>query len=75
MKAQEQLGMRIKYLRQNRKWSQEDLALGANVNKNYISDLENGRRNPSLEILERIAAAFGISLAELFKGVESIPGI
>ena len=75
MKAQEQLGMRIKYLRQNRRWSQEDLALNANVNKNYISDLENGRRNPSLEILERIAVAFNISLAELFKGIETIPGI
>ena len=75
MKAQEQLGMRVKYLRQKLRWSQEDLALNANVSKNYISDLENGRRNPSLEILERIADAFHISLAELFKGVESIPGI
>ena len=75
MKAQEQLGMRIRFLRQQRRWSQEDLALNANINKNYISDLENGRRNPSLDILERIAIAFNISLAELFKGVESIPGI
>lgn len=75
MKAQEQLGMRIRFLRQQRRWSQEDLALNANINKNYISDLENGRRNPSLEILERIASTFGISLAELFKGVETIPGI
>ena len=75
MKAQEQLGMRIKYLRQKLHWSQEDLALNANINKNYISDLENGRRNPSLEILERIASAFNITLAELFKGIESIPGI
>ena len=75
MKAQEQLGMRIRFLRQQLRWSQEDLALSANVNKNYISDLENGRRNPSLDILERIAVAFNITLAELFKGVESIPGI
>ena len=75
MKAQEQLGMRIRFLRQQLRWSQEDLALNANINKNYISDLENGRRNPSLDILERIAIAFDISLAELFKGVESIPGI
>ena len=75
MKAQEQLGMRIKYLRKNHKWSQEDLAFNANINKNYICDLENGRRNPSLEILERIAIAFNISLEELFKGIESIPGI
>ena len=75
MKAQEQLGMRIKYLRNQRKWSQEDLAFEANVNKNYISDLENGRRNPSLDILERIAVAFDISLSDLFRGVETIPGI
>ena len=75
MKAQEQLGMRIKYLRQKHKWSQEDLALNSNINRNYISDLENGRRNPSLEILERITIALGITLEELFKGIESIPGI
>ena len=75
MKAQEQLGMRIRYLRGKLKWSQEDLALNANVNKNYISDLENGRRNPSLDILERIALAFNITLEELFRGIESIPGI
>ena len=75
MKAQEQLGMRIKYLRQKLHWSQEDLALNANINKNYISDLENGRRNPSLEILERISNAFNITLEELFKGIESLPGI
>lgn len=75
MKAQEQLGMRIKFLRAQKKWSQEDLAFAANINKNYISDLENGRRNPSLDILERIALAFGISLADLFRGVETILGI
>lgn len=75
MKAQEQLGMRIKFLRKQRHWSQEDLAFYANVNKNYLCDLEAGRRNPSLVILERIANAFSISLEELFRGVETIPGI
>lgn len=75
MKAVTQLGLRIRYLRSLRKWSQEDLALEANVNRNYICDLENGRRNPSLEILERISDAFGISLSELFRGVETIEGL
>lgn len=75
MTATQQLGMRIRYLRKQLHWSQEDLALEANVNKNYISDLENARRNPSLDILERISDAFGITLAELFRGVETIPGI
>ena len=75
MKAVTQLGLRIRYLRSLKKWSQEDLALEANVNRNYICDLENGRRNPSLEILERISDAFGITLSELFRGVETIEGL
>ena len=75
MKAQTQLGMRIRFLRKRLGWSQEDLALEANVNKNYICDLENGRRNPSLDILEIISYAFGISLSVLFEGIETIPGI
>ena len=70
-----QLGMRIRFLRKRLGWSQEDLALEANVNKNYICDLENGRRNPSLDILERIAKALNITLSELFRGVETIPGL
>ena len=71
MDINKQLGMRIKYLRSLKKWSQEDLALEANVNKNYLSDLERGERNPTIKILEKIAKAFGISLSELFKGIGS----
>ena len=67
-----QLGMRIAYLRKQRKLSQEELSFRSNVNKNYISDLENGRRNVSIEILGKIADALGISLEELFKGIQTI---
>lgn len=70
MKIEKQLGLRIKYLRSIKKWSQEDLALEANINKNYISDIERGTRNPTLMILERIANALDVSLSELFKGIE-----
>ena len=67
-----QFGMRLRYLREQKGWSQEALALNSNINKNYISDLENGRRNPTLEILERLAVAFDIPLSELLKGIMSI---
>lgn len=69
MKIEKQLGLRIKYLRGLKKLSQEDLALEAEINKNYISDLERGTRNPTIKILEKIAVALGISLSELFKGI------
>ena len=71
MNVNKQLGMRIKYLRSLKKWSQEDLALEAGINKNYLSDLERGSRNPTVKVLDKIAKTLGITLEELFKGIES----
>ncbi len=71
MDINKQLGMRIKYLRGLKKWSQEDLALEAGINKNYLSDLERGTRNPTVKALEKIANALGINLSELFKGIQT----
>ena len=71
MDVNKQLGMRIKYLRSVKKWSQEDLALEAGINKNYLSDLERGSRNPTVKVLDKIAKTLGITLEELFKGIES----
>ena len=65
-----QLGMRIRYLRKNKKMSQLDLSLEAGLNKNYISDLEKGRRNPTILVLNKIAVALNIDLATLFKGIQ-----
>ena len=70
MNVQVQLGMRIRYLRRERKLSIEDLALLSNINKNYLSDLERGTRNPSLDILNRISEGLHITLEELFKGIK-----
>lgn len=70
MNVQTQLGMRIRFLRKERKMSQLDLALESNINKNYISDLEKGRRNPTLVILNKISVALKIDLATLMKGIQ-----
>ena len=64
-----QLGKRIQFLRKQKGMSQEDRALESGVNKNYLSDLERGRRNPSLLILNRICYGLDIDLATLFKGI------
>ena len=71
MRIEQQLGMRIRFLRKEKKMSIEDLALEAEINKNYLGDLENGRRNPTIRVLEKIAKALGINLSELFRGLES----
>ena len=65
-----QLGMRIRYLRKQAKMSQLDLSLESGVNRNYISDLEKGRRNPTISVLNKIALALNIDLSILFKGIQ-----
>lgn len=71
MNVNKQLGMRIRYLREQKKMTLEDLSFESNVNKNYLSDLERGNRNPTVKILERIAVALGLTLEELFKGIRT----
>ena len=70
MTVEKQLGMRIKYLRGKKKLSQEALAFISGVNKNYLSNLERGSRNPTLKVLERIAEGWEINLETLMKGIE-----
>ena len=71
MNVNTELGMRIRYLREQKKMTLEDLAFDSNVNKNYLSDLERGNRNPTVKILTRIASALGVTLEELFKGIRT----
>ncbi|MCQ2815390.1 MAG: helix-turn-helix domain-containing protein [Bacilli bacterium] len=69
MTIYKQFGMRVKYLRTQKGMSQEDLALEAGINKNYLSDIERGARNPTLKIMQQIADALNINLEVLFKGL------
>jgi transcriptional regulator with XRE-family HTH domain len=68
----QQLGKRIVFLRTEKGWSQLTLAIEANINRNYLSDLERGQRNPTVKMLEKIAAALAIDLATLLKGIKAI---
>ena len=54
MTINKQLGARIRYLRQQKGLSIEDLALEADINRNYLGDLERGSRNPTLIILNKM---------------------
>lgn len=58
-------GSKVCLIRQEKGISQEKLALEANVDRTYISDIENGKRNISLEIAYRVANALNIHLSEL----------
>lgn len=64
------VGQRIKELRKGLNLSQEALAYKAEVDRTYMTDVENGRRNISLEILEKIIAALEVSFTEFFNAKE-----
>lgn len=64
------VGQRIKYLRKELELSQEALGLKANVDRTYVTDVESGRRNVSLEILERLIKALETSVTDFFNAKE-----
>ena len=70
MDIKEKVGQRIRQLRKELEISQEALALKAEVDRTYVTDVEAGRRNVSLEILERLIKALNVSIAEFFNRKE-----
>jgi transcriptional regulator with XRE-family HTH domain len=63
-------GQRVRQLRLERALTQEQLAERAGMHWTYISGVERGRRNPSLNVLGQLAGALGLSLADLLTGVD-----
>lgn len=61
------IGKLIKALRENAELTQEQLAKKAGVNHSYISLLETGQRMPTVKTADKIAAALGVTLADLFR--------
>jgi transcriptional regulator with XRE-family HTH domain len=58
----------LKQLRDDAKMTQEELAKRAKVARSYVALIEAGRKkNPSLDILKRLARALGVSVAELLE--------
>ena len=63
-------GRAVRKLRLEQKLSQEELAERCDLHRTYISDIELGKRNVSLENIERIVTALERSLPDFFKEVE-----
>ncbi|HWB60747.1 MAG TPA: helix-turn-helix transcriptional regulator [Chthoniobacteraceae bacterium] len=61
------LGKAIQAIRSELALSQEELAARAGLHRTYISDIERGARNPSLESIEKLAIALNIPLPQLFE--------
>jgi transcriptional regulator with XRE-family HTH domain len=62
------LGENVRRLRRERSLTQEQLAFEAQIDLTYLGGIERGRRNPSLLVIGRLAAALGVAPAHLIGG-------
>ncbi|RPI29756.1 MAG: response regulator [Acidobacteria bacterium] len=65
-------GTAIKRWRERAHISQEELAWRAALHRSYVADIERGVRNASLQTIEKLADALGVSLAVLFEPVNGL---
>lgn len=70
MDVRTRVGQNLQRLRREKDFSQEELAHLSNVHQTYVSDLERGKRNPSILVLQRLAVALDADLADLCARVE-----
>ena len=66
MDIKEIFGQKVKLMRKAKELSQEDLAKKSGLNRPYISAIEKGKRNISLEVIEKLAEALEIEIKEFF---------
>ena len=68
--------LEVKRLRLAREWNQTELAFHAGLAPSVISEIENGKRDPSARTLRKLAEALEVDVAELFpKGQAPLPDL
>ena len=63
----ELVGTRLRHLRKLNGLSQEKMAEQAGVNAKYYSEIERGKRNVTIKVLEKIATNLGVTFEDLFR--------
>jgi transcriptional regulator with XRE-family HTH domain len=63
------LGNRVRGLRRERGWKQVEMAEMLGIDRSYLSEIENGKKDPSLRVLKTIADGFKVSLSQLLRGL------
>lgn len=66
-----QFGKRVRELRMAAGLSQEKFALKIGMDRTYYASVESGKRNISLQNIEKIAKGFGVSISQLFGDIRN----
>lgn len=70
MDINELIGKRITHLRNRKDLSQQKFANEADIERSYLTHVEKGRKNISVNTLKKITTALGVSLKEFFDSKE-----
>jgi transcriptional regulator with XRE-family HTH domain len=65
----EQFGVNLRRVRLKRGFTQEELAHRVGMDVSYLSELENGRKEPCLRKMKEVSQALGVPLAQLLRGI------
>lgn len=66
MRGRELVGRNVRRIRVAKGISQERLAFDSSVDRSYLGGMERGEENPTIDVLDRLAATLGVPLRELF---------
>ena len=66
-KISKKLGQNIKRIRLSREMTQGDICRKLDMDRSYMSAIENGKKNITIQQLERLAQALGVSVDKLLK--------
>lgn len=66
MDVRQRLALNVRRLRRDKGLSQEKFALEFGVDRTYVSGIERGVCNPTILVVERLAGALEVAVAELF---------
>lgn len=68
MDIRQRLGRNVRRLREGNGWSQEDYADRAGIHRTYVSDIERGKRNPTVTVVEKLAKRLELPPGSLLGG-------
>tara|TARA_Y100000782_G_C10069337_1_gene217134 strand:+ start:496 stop:717 length:222 start_codon:yes stop_codon:yes gene_type:complete len=66
MEIQKLIGQNVRAFREERGWSQEQLAFEAGLHRTYVSGIERGVRNPTATVIEQLAITLKVKPSALF---------
>lgn len=73
--AEARIGLKIRHTRRLRGLTLKEVADAAECSESLLSKIENGRANPSLKMLQRLVAALGLTIGQLFAQEEDLDNV